>query len=173
MANTIDPISTAYGSPLTKPEQPEISPVELLTTQFEGHERRELEFIRGYQKIVDENPNSLVRFLLQLVISDEEKHHALVHAMASSLRANLTWHKSEDTIARLDEISSDTKMELLQITSEFIKDEKKGIKEFEKLINKSKGYYGGVFVLLLKTIIHDSKKHLMILQFLENRLKEA
>ena len=173
MANRIDPISLAYGYSLKKPEHPEISPVELLINQFEGHERQELEFIRGYKKIVDEHPNPSVRFLLQLVISDEEKHHTLVHAMASSLRANLTWQKSEEAIGRLDEISPETKIQLLQLTAEFIKEENKGIKEYRKLIKKSKEYYGGVFVLLLKTIIHDSKKHLMILQFLESRLKEA
>ncbi len=54
MANRIDPISLAYGSSLKIPEHPEISPLELLINQFEGHERQELEFIRGYKKIVDE-----------------------------------------------------------------------------------------------------------------------
>ncbi len=173
MMNRIDPISLAYGYSLTKPEHPEISPVELLTNQFEGHERQELEFIRGYKKIVEAHPNPLVQFLLQLVISDEEKHHALVHAMASSLRAELNWQKSEAAIAQLDEISPETKKQLLQLTSEFIKEENKGIKEYKKLSKYSKDYHNGVFVLLLKTIIHDSKKHLMILQFLESRLKET
>lgn len=173
MMNTTDPISTAYGSLVANPEHPGISPVELLTNRFEEHERQELDFIRGYRQIVDEHPTPLVQFLLQLVISDEEKHHALVHAMASSLRANLTWQTSADAIARLGEILPETKSRLLDLTSEFIKEEKKGIKEYEKLAKTSKGYYGGVFVLLLKTIIHDSRKHLMILEFLESKLTEA
>ncbi|MCH7914674.1 MAG: hypothetical protein IH856_16850, partial [Deltaproteobacteria bacterium] len=63
--------------------------------------------------------------------------------------------------------------ELLKVTADFIKHEKEGIKDYKKLMKSSKGYYYGVFVLLLQSIIRDSEKHVEILEFLRRRLEKG
>ena len=173
MANTNDPIATAHGVAGVPLKESKFSPVEVLLNQFEAHEREERKFVVGYRSIVDEHPNPLIRFLLRMIIADEEKHHAVVHAMAASLRADLNWSDEGVTLHNLGEISTEEKQELLRLTAEFIAEEKKGIKDTKTLIKASKGYYQGSFALLLRTIIHDSEKHLMILEFIEKTLKEA
>lgn len=55
--------------------------------------------------------------------------------------------------------------DLIKLTSDFIRHEKEGIREYRKLIKSSEGYYYGVFVLLLHSIIRDSEKHVEILSF--------
>lgn len=173
MTESFYPIAAAHGLVGDVPKESDVSPVEALLNQFEAHEREERTFIEGYRSIVDGHPNPLIKFLLGLIIADEEKHHGVVHAMASSLRSDLNWSDSATTLHNLGEISADEKQELLRLTGEFIAAEKQGIKETKALAKSSKGYYQGSFALLLRTIIHDSEKHLMILEFIEKTLDEA
>ena len=161
-----------YGQEVREPPLDELSEVERLMNEFEAHEGRESEFTRRYKEISEKTANPLIRFLLRLIVSDEEKHHAVTHAMVSTLRGDLTWTKPEDAISGLYELA-DTKEELLRLTEDFIEVEKNGIEEYKRLIKASRGYYHGLFSLLIRTMVHDSEKHVEILEFLRQRLQEA
>jgi bacterioferritin (cytochrome b1) len=164
---------TFFAATAYTPQKPEISAFEQLMTRFAAHESEELVFLRGYQDIVDRHGNPLVRFLLQLIMADEEKHHAMIHAMTATLNEGLTGRESTDRVPKLGKISAEERESLLRLTAEFIRTEKTGIKEYKDLIKASKGYYKGVLVLLLQTIIHDSQKHVMILEFIDSKLREG
>jgi hypothetical protein len=58
-------------------------------------------------------------------------------------------------------------------TEEFIKLEKEGIQESKRLVKESSGYYHGVFKVLLDSMIRDSEKHIELLEFLKENLKET
>lgn len=154
------------------PESPEISSVELLVNGFEAHEMQEGRFVQRYKEIAERSGNPLIQFLLRLIISDEEKHHAIIHAMVSTLRGDLFWTRPEGAIRGLHDLGQE-KEGLLGLTGQFIRVEKEGIKEYKKLIRASKGYYRNLFVLLLQSMIYDSEKHISILEFLRERLREA
>ncbi|MEE8112965.1 MAG: ferritin family protein [Nitrososphaerales archaeon] len=163
---------TMYRPELGGLKSPELSEEETIMNEFEAHEGQEEKFTRRYREIADKSKNPFVKFLLQLIISDEEKHHAVTHAMVSTLKGGLTWTNPADAIHGLADLGGE-KDELLKITEDFIKLEKEGIKEYRKLIKKSKGYHLGIFVLLLRSMVRDSEKHVEILEFLRQRLKEA
>lgn len=163
---------TMYGVEAAKVKPREISEVERLLNQFESHESEEGRFVKRYREIAEKTQNPFVRFLLQLIVSDEEKHHATTSAMVSTLKGDLTWTKPEGAIRGLYELKEE-KSELLSLTEEFIQLEKKGIKEYKELIRESEGYYRGLFVLLLQSMIRDSEKHVEILEFLKERLSEG
>jgi hypothetical protein len=110
---------------------------------------------------------------LRLILSDEEKHHELVKSIAGGLRRDLEWLKEGADMPKLGALSEVARRELLDLTAQFIEAEKRTIEEFQALMKKSVGYRKGLLSLLIKMIIHDSEKHLMILRFLEGRLKEA
>ena len=46
-----------------------------------------------YRSAFGEVKNPVNRFLLQLIVSDEEKHRAVIHAMVATLKGSLTWTK--------------------------------------------------------------------------------
>ncbi len=163
---------TMYRSELDDPESPWVSEVERILNEFEVHEGQEEKFTQRYKEIAGKSQNPFVKFLLQLIISDEEKHHAVTHAIVSTLKGGLTWTRPEDAIHDLDDLGEE-KGELLEVTEDFIKLEKKGIREYRGLIKRTKGYYHGLFVLLLQSMIRDSEKHVEILEFLRQRLREA
>jgi len=154
------------------PPAPEITEVERLLNEFESHEAQEKEFLRQYKEIAAEVRNPLIKFLLQLIASDEEKHHAVTHAMTATLKGDLTWTRPEDAIRGLYDLDG-KKKELLAATEEFIRTEKEGVEECKALKKASRRYYKGLFTLLIECMIHDSEKHVRLLEFLRDRLKEA
>ena len=161
-----------HGAQLQEADSEALSAVERLMEEFESHEAQEKKFADRYGEIAEESKNPLVKFLLQLIIADERKHHEITHAMVSTLRGTLTWTRPKDAIRDLAD-SGGKKGELLRLTEEFIQLEKEGIGEYKKLIKESKGYYRDLFVLLFQSMIRDSEKHKEILEYLRRRLKEA
>ncbi|MSP38171.1 MAG: hypothetical protein EXR70_06745 [Deltaproteobacteria bacterium] len=144
-----------------------ISPIERLLNEFEAHEAQEEKSLEYYRKVMGEMPNPMTRFLLQMIVSDEEKHRAVIHAMAATLKGSLTWSKPAGSL----EGSLATKNgKLSEATEEFIRIEKEGIKDYKKLVEASSGYYHGLFKVLIDSMIRDSEKHVELLEFLRGSL---
>ena len=70
-----------YGLGAVDPQFQQISEVERLMNEFEAHEGQEGEFVQHYKEIAEKSKNPLIKFLLRLIISDEEKHQVAIHAI--------------------------------------------------------------------------------------------
>jgi bacterioferritin (cytochrome b1) len=150
----------------------ETSPVERLMKEFESHEAHETAFLRRYREMLETTQNPLVKFLVELIVADEEKHHVVLHAMTSTLEGSLTWTHLQNAIEGLYNLGKE-KDEILKLTEDFLRVEKKEIGEYRKLMRATKRYYQGLFALFLAAMIHDSEKHVEILEFLRQKLKAA
>jgi rubrerythrin len=92
--------------------------------------------------------------------------------MISKLKDELAWTRSTGPARRASERGEMAKRLLVSVES-FIEAERKAIKEYERLKKESQGLYRDVFALLYTTMIHDSHKHLGILEFLRRKLTES
>lgn len=165
----ISDVNTMFGL-FTTPEG--VSPVERLLNEFEAHEAKEEKALETYKKLAGEMPSPLTRFLLQLIISDEEKHRAVIHAMVATLKGSLTWTKPKDSLEGGGDVAVlDGK--LREATEEFLQLEREGIREYKVLIKESSEYYHGLFKVLLDSMVRDSEKHIDLLEFLRESLKPA
>jgi rubrerythrin len=162
-------VNTVFGQ-VSSPDR--ISPVEKLLNEFEAHEAKEDHALEFYKKTLAHMPNPVTRFLMQMIVSDEEKHRAVMHAMVSTLKGSLTWTKPPDSLAGAAEPST-MDGELGEVTDGFIRLEKEGIREYKSLVKESSGYYHGLFKLLLDGMIRDSEKHVEVLEFLKKSLKDT
>ncbi|MEO6165221.1 MAG: hypothetical protein ABIP88_13910 [Candidatus Binatia bacterium] len=149
-----------------------ISPIERLLNEFEAHEAKEEKSIAIYKKSLGEMANPMTRFLLQMIVSDEEKHRAVVHSMVATLKGSLTWTKPAGSLEG-DNDAAAMNSKLRAATEEFILIEKEGIKEYKTLLEVSSGYYHGLFKVLLGSMIRDSEKHVDLLEFLKENLTSA
>jgi rubrerythrin len=149
-----------------------ISPIERLLNEFEAHETKEEKSLEYYKKVLGDMPNPMTRFLLQLIISDEEKHRAVIHAMVATLKGSLNWTQPAGSLEG-GANSAAGNVELLAATEEFIQIEKDGIKDYKTLIGESSDYYHGLFKVLMDSMIRDSEKHIELLEFLRGSLKSA
>lgn len=149
-----------------------ISPIERLMNDFEAHEAQEDRALEFYKKCVGHVPNAATRFLLQLIISDEEKHRAVVHAMAATLKGSLTWTRPGSGLEGIGDLE-DADGKIREVTDELIELERAGIKEYKVLAKESGSLYRGLFKILLDGMIRDSEKHLEMLHFLRENVKTA
>jgi len=162
----------ALGSKKVGVISDETSEVERLMREFESHERHETVFLQKYKEVLEKTHNPLVKLLVELIVTDEEKHHEVLHAMTSTLKDSVTWTHLQSAIEGLYNLGWE-KNEILKVTEEFIHAEKKEVVEYRKLMRGSKRYYQGLFTLFLAAMIHDSEKHVEILEFLRKQLKAA
>jgi len=146
-----------------------ISPIERLLNEFEAHESKEEKSIEVYKKTLGEIADPMTRFLLQMIVSDEEKHRAVIHSMAATLKGSLNWTKPAGSLEGGENVA-DLNGKLRAATEEFIRIEKEGIKEYKNLLNESSGYYHGLFKVLIESMIRDSEKHVELLEFLRESL---
>jgi len=150
----------------------EASQVEQLLNEFEVHEAKEERFLDDYRKAIRAVKNPANRFVLQLIVADEEKHRAVSHALVATLKGSLTWSKPEGSLeGDADDTAADAK--LLAVTEAFINLEKEGIREYKTLLKDSAGYYHGLFETLINSMIRDSEKHVELLEFLRQRLTRS
>jgi bacterioferritin (cytochrome b1) len=168
----ISDMAALFATQVNPTGTPEISPVERLLNEFEAHEAKEEKSLEQYRKLLSGMPNPVTRFLLQLIVSDEEKHRAVIHAMVATLRGSLMWKKPEDSLEGAANLA-ETNNQLRVSTDAFIELEKEGIRECKTLVKESSGYYHGVFKILLDSMIKDSEKHIELLEFLKENLKDA
>ena len=147
-----------------------ISAVEKLLNEFEAHEAQEEKSLDEYRKALGSIKDPASRFIMQMVISDEEKHRAVAHAMAATLKGSLHWTKPAGSLEGAPD-DEEINQKLAKITDEFISLEKSGIKEYKVLLKESAGYYHGLFKLLIEIMIRDSEKHIEMLEFLSRRFK--
>jgi rubrerythrin len=154
------------------PESPEFSSVQRLISEFQSHASQEERWLSSYKEIAAESQDPLMRYLIGLIVVDEERHHQLMSRMISKLKDELAWTRPEGASRRRSE-SGEKSRRLLVSMESFLDAERKGIKEYERLKKTSQGLYRDVFALLYSTMINDSCKHITILDFLRRRLKEG
>lgn len=149
-----------------------ISPIERLLNEFESHEAKEEKSLEYYKNALKEMPNPLTRFLMQMIISDEEKHRAVIHAMVATLKGSLNWSRPADSLEGPGDAAK-RNVELREATEAFIRLEKDGVREYKTLIKDSSSYYHGLFKVLLDSMMRDSEKHVELLEFLKESIKDA
>jgi rubrerythrin len=149
-----------------------VSPVEKLLNEFEAHEAKEDRALEFYKQTLAHLPSPATRFLLQLIVSDEEKHRAVMHAMIATLKGSLNWTKPAGSLEGTAD-STSVNAGLRRATNDLIELEKSGIREYRTLAKESRNYYHGLFKILLDGMIRDSEKHLELLEFLKESLERS
>jgi len=153
------------------PESPEFSVVHNLMSELKTHEDDEERWLSFYRKIAEEADDPTFRFLLSIIIGDEERHNQLLGRMVSSLKDDLAPARAERP-GQIETRIGAKAQELAVMIDSFLNVEKKGIKEYERLKKISQRLRQGLLALLCQTMVYDSLKHIGILNFLRLKLKE-
>ena len=151
------------------PESPEFSSVQRLMNEFQSHAAEEERSLSVYRESASETSDPQTRFLLALIIADEEKHHELTARMIAKLKDELTWRPSAVPGGTSD--NAEKTRRLLAAVESFLAAERKAMASYARLKKESRGLYRDMFALLYTTMIHDSHKHVEILKFLRAKLK--
>ena len=151
------------------PESPEFSAVQRLMHEFQTHESDEARWLAIYRKLAHGSEDPLIRFLFNLIVADEERHHEIIQHIVSGLKDELAWTSSEKRLAKPP--TRKQSKNLLETIERLLVVERDGIGEYEKLVKTTERFYQDLFGLLCKTMIQDSLKHISILEFLRLKLR--
>jgi hypothetical protein len=106
----------------------------------QAHEAKEEKSVEVYRKALSAMTDSATRMIMQMIVSDEERHRAAIHAMAATLEGSLNWTKP---VASLESAPSDTELnkKLSAVTAEFIGLETAGLREYKRRVQNSDRVY--------------------------------
>jgi len=159
------------GSPLTDPPADEKSPIEKLLAQLEAHEREEEDVLKDYEAAAKDAPDAGFRFLMGLVLEDEQRHHRLSKAMADEVERSLMWLKNEEPLPPISPTGEECK-QLLRQTERFLQIERDGERQLADMHGQVKEHNAGLFELIVDMMRADTRKHVHILEYIKKRLQE-
>jgi hypothetical protein len=152
------------------PESPEFSVLHHLIQEFRGHAVDEERCLELYRRVAEDSEEPTARFLLDMIIADEERHHDLLDRSIAGLKDDLgSTRAGRSAIPRAHRTGE---RELALMVERFMSVERAGIRVCEKLKKTSRRFCRELLALFCEAMIYDSLKHIAILKFLQTDLKE-
>lgn len=138
--------------------------------QFKTHVREEGAFLEAYERLVHEASDPSVKFLIGAVLDDERRHHALFEAMADAAAGA----GDPDTVPPSPKLSPDSALRLLEPTERFLEAEQEDRVRLAQLRRQLKPVRADtLWPLLVELMEIDTGKHIRILEYLRDRLRDA
>jgi rubrerythrin len=150
---------------------PDDSRIELLLRTMEQHIRGEAGALVQYERLAQVS-DPIVSLVMQLILEDEQRHHALLERIAATLRDALNWTRSADAFPSTMPTEG-VAPELASLARTLIKEEQDGARALRELAARERGIDGGLDSALLEMMALDSEKHARLLQFVQRRLARA
>jgi rubrerythrin len=142
---------------------------ERLSRAVDGHVLAEARTIREYERILRTTSDPEVRFLINLVLEDEQRHHALLGRLVRALDQRPFQLEDRETIRLEPEIAEPD--DIASRLSCAAVDERMGAQELISLANEGKAIDGGLFSLVLRLIALDCEKHALALGHAGQRVR--
>ena len=138
-----------------------------VTHEFQAHVREETGFLEAYEALVAGCDDETVRFLLELIVADERRHHDLFTSMADA-------SVGEGAFPEPPALSADVARALLEPTERFLDAEREESRKLAALHKELKPLHSDTsWPLIVELMQIDTAKHVRILEYLCERLAAA
>lgn len=156
----------ARRSPQRAPDRDfEHSVLELL----EYHGSREGAILESYRRVAERSPaGGAIRYLVQLILDDEQRHHLVFDEMANAIRS-FVWEVPVEP--RLPALGAHSDPELLAETERLLAFEQRDRKDLRRLRKSLRGSpESSLDPLMVELMLLDTDKHIAILEHVKSRL---
>jgi len=139
-----------------------------------SHGAREGAMLAEYQQIAeDETTSPAFRYLAQMILADERRHHALFDDLATTIRQTAEFRDEGMPIPSLAGLRRD-RDRIADITERLLKSERDDSRTLDDLRKKLKDVRDTtLWDLLVEIMQHDTDKHIKILRFVRDHAKDA
>lgn len=166
-----DPDLVSYRLPEDSrpPHEPDRDFDRGVLSMLRSHGAREGAALDAYQRALDESSTSDgVRYLVELILDDERRHHKVFAEMANALQSFIDELPVEPKVPAL---APRRDPELLDVTRKLLALEREDAKELRRLRKALRGAPKSMLhPLLVDLMRHDTDKHIAILEHIEARL---
>jgi len=138
------------------------------------HAATEGAMLDQYQRLADDPTSSpAFRYLANLILSDERRHHQLFNDLAESIKQMAEIRLEEEPIPSLHGLHAD-RVRIAAVTDRLLDAERADAKDLKKL-NKNLGELRDTTLwgLLVELMEDDTAKHIKILSFIRDRANKA
>ena len=139
-----------------------------------SHGAREGAMLAEYQQIAeDESTSPAFRYLAEMILEDERRHHALFDDLATTIRQTAEFRDDDLPIPSLAGLRRD-RDRIADITERLLKSERDDSRALDGLRKKLKDVRDTtLWDLLIEIMQHDTDKHIKILRFVHDHAESA
>lgn len=145
-----------------------------LFDRFNGHVENEKGLLDEYREMAGSLPSDGFRYLAELIVADEERHHRLFADLAAAVRSMAEFEFDESPVPGVPVVGLEEvqRQAVLEATSRFLAHEREDAKMLDKLAKDLKPVRDTtLWELIVRLMRADTAKHIAILQFIEDRTK--
>jgi hypothetical protein len=144
---------------------------ERLLKHIEDHVALEADTSSAYDAFADMG-DPQIRYLAGLIAGDEHRHHAMLIALATSVRSTVCEEGEELEWGTRPVLTNDLRDSLLDETIRLIGIEKEDARKLKELRREVRlAPEGTIWPELVEVMLLDSEKHIRILKAIEGKLK--
>jgi rubrerythrin len=138
-----------------------------------GHIQAERGLLEEYSTVAENTQSKAFRYLVNLLIEDEVRHHRILAALAESLEDEALRGGTAPTIPYLDFAQAD-RAGVLEATRQLMERESEDARELKRLqrkIHETKDFT--MWSLLIDLMQRDNQKHVAILRFVRKHTRSS
>lgn len=145
-----------------------------LAHYLQEHMDTEREALREYAHLAEETKSDQVRFLINMILDDEVRHHRIFQDMVNWIRAEHSQRSDiESRIGFGASSSGDEREHLLEMTERMLRLEREDeteLRELDKIVVEVADT--AWWSALVDSMRHDTRKHIMLLEAVKRLVEE-
>ncbi|MGH8957531.1 MAG: hypothetical protein ACRDVK_02535 [Acidimicrobiia bacterium] len=146
-----------------------------LTHYLQEHMDTEREALRSYAHLAEETKSDRVRFLIQMVIDDEVRHHRLFQDMIHWIRSEHSGREDIESRIGKDAASGvgEEREHIIEMTENLLemeRDDERELKELERIVTEvaDTAWWSS----LVEAMRLDTRKHIMLMEAIKDLASE-
>ncbi len=144
-----------------------------LYAHLTSHVQAERGLLEQYAAVAEQTESKAFRYLVNLLIQDEIRHHRIFEQMADSLKAELSVGSEDPAIPDIDFVRADRET-VLDGTRHLLKAEERDARELRRLQHELRDEKDvSLWSVLVDVMQRDTQKHLAILRFVRKQTQRG
>lgn len=130
-----------------------------------SHVQAERGLLERYAAVAEQTQSKAFRYLVNLLIEDERRHHRIFQEIAQSLRTDALLAREEPIVPRMDFDQAD-RATIVDVTNQLLEIERRDAGELKRLQHQIRDAKDtSLWGLLVDLMQRDTQRHIAILRF--------
>lgn len=144
-----------------------------LYTHLTSHVQAERDLLDHYQLVAEQTQSNAFRYLVNLLVEEEIRHHQFFTELADSLKTQALLTGEDPTIPYMDFDQAD-RAAVLDATKQLMANEQEDYKELKQLQHELRDVKdNSLWALVVDLMQRDTQKHISILRFVQKHTRSA
>jgi hypothetical protein len=144
-----------------------------LFAHLTGHLETEVGLLKEYAEVAKQTESKAFRYLIDLLIQDETRHHKIFAALADSLKTEALMTGGDPAIPYLDFDKADW-VAILDVTDRLLEREEQDARELKRLQRELHDVKDTtLWSLLVDLMGRDTQKHIALLRFVRKHVRKS